>query len=131
MQQHSFGTELLVMQSMRKPKRLTIHGNDERDHHVLVKGGEDLRLDERVEQVFEIMSEVYSADAACAKAKLAIRTFKVSSSVASSETHAVAAVLHHCAITAEQRWFVRRVSDLVHLHALLTLLRCIMMHMLL
>jgi DNA-dependent protein kinase catalytic subunit len=66
------------MQSMRKPKRLTIHGNDERDYHVLVKGGEDLRLDERVEQVFEIMSEVYSADAACAKAKLAIRTFKVS-----------------------------------------------------
>jgi Phosphatidylinositol 3- and 4-kinase len=78
---NSFGTELLVMASMRKPKRLTIHGNDERDYHVLVKGGEDLRLDERVEQVFEIMSEVYSADAACAKAKLAIRTFKVSTNV--------------------------------------------------
>jgi Phosphatidylinositol 3- and 4-kinase len=82
---NSFGTELLVMQSMRKPKRLTIHGNDERDYHVLVKGGEDLRLDERVEQVFEIMSEVYSADAACAKAKLAIRTFKASVSVVCSE----------------------------------------------
>ena len=39
------------MGSLRKPKRLTIRGNDERDHMFLVKAGEDLRLDQRIEEV--------------------------------------------------------------------------------
>ena len=48
-----FGTtlQILILPSMRKPKRLTIRGNDEKDHMFLVKGGEDLRLDQRIEQV--------------------------------------------------------------------------------
>ena len=47
----SFGTQVLVMSSMRKPKRLTIRGDDERDYMFLVKAGEDLRLDQRIEEV--------------------------------------------------------------------------------
>ena len=39
------------MSSLRKPKRLTIRGNDEKDHMFLVKAGEDLRLDQRIEEV--------------------------------------------------------------------------------
>lgn len=39
------------MGSMRKPKRLTIRGDDERDYMFLVKAGEDLRLDQRIEEV--------------------------------------------------------------------------------
>lgn len=39
------------MSSIRKPKRLIIRGDDEKDHMFLVKGGEDLRLDQRIEQV--------------------------------------------------------------------------------
>jgi DNA-dependent protein kinase catalytic subunit len=39
------------MGSLRRPKRLKIHGNDEKDYPYLVKGGEDLRLDQRVQQV--------------------------------------------------------------------------------
>lgn len=39
------------MSSMRKPKRLIIRGSDEVEYPFLVKGGEDLRLDQRVEQV--------------------------------------------------------------------------------
>lgn len=34
----SFGNELLVMRSLRLPKRLTMHGDDERDHMFLVRG---------------------------------------------------------------------------------------------
>ena len=41
------------MNSMRKPKRLTIRGDDERDYMFLVKAGEDLRLDQRIEEVGE------------------------------------------------------------------------------
>ena len=39
------------MSSIRAPKRITILGNDEREYKFLVKGGEDLRLDQRIEQV--------------------------------------------------------------------------------
>lgn len=39
------------MSSMRKPKRITIRGDDEKEYMFLVKGGEDLRLDQRIEQV--------------------------------------------------------------------------------
>jgi len=40
-----------VLPSIRKPKRIIIRGDDEKDHMFLVKGGEDLRLDQRIEQV--------------------------------------------------------------------------------
>lgn len=40
-----------MLKSIRKPKRLVIRGDDEKDHMFLVKGGEDLRLDQRIEQV--------------------------------------------------------------------------------
>jgi DNA-dependent protein kinase catalytic subunit len=36
---------LLILGSIRRPKRLTVHGSNEKDYHLLVKGGEDLRLD--------------------------------------------------------------------------------------
>ena len=39
------------MSSLRKPKRITIRGDDEREYMFLIKGGEDLRMDQRVEQV--------------------------------------------------------------------------------
>ena len=45
--------QVLVLSSIRKPKRLIIRGDDEKDHMFLVKGGEDLRLDQRIEQVSE------------------------------------------------------------------------------
>lgn len=44
------------MSSIRKPKRLIIRGDDEKDHRFLVKGGEDLRLDQRIEQVSQVQS---------------------------------------------------------------------------
>ena len=33
----NFDQRVLVMSSVRKPKRLRIHGSDERDHNFLVK----------------------------------------------------------------------------------------------
>ncbi|KAI8057473.1 hypothetical protein BDF21DRAFT_349187 [Thamnidium elegans] len=51
----SFGTQVLIMESIRKPKRLTINGTDEKEYHFLVKGGEDLRLDQRIEQLFGVI----------------------------------------------------------------------------
>lgn len=39
----------LVLGSIRRPKKITVHGSNEKDYNLLVKGGEDLRLDQRVQ----------------------------------------------------------------------------------
>ena len=41
----SFKKVCLVLGSIRRPKKVTIHGNNEKDYQLLIKGGEDLRLD--------------------------------------------------------------------------------------
>ena len=46
-----FIKQVLPLTSIRKPKRITILGDDEKEYKFLVKGGEDLRLDQRIEQV--------------------------------------------------------------------------------
>jgi len=46
---------LTVMASKQKPKRLTLVGSDDKRYQVLVKGGEDVRIDQRIQQLFEIM----------------------------------------------------------------------------
>lgn len=52
-----FKKNVLTLGSIRKPKRLTINGSNEKEYDLLVKGGEDLRLDQRVQQVFKIMNK--------------------------------------------------------------------------
>lgn len=69
--------QVLVMSSLRKPKRLIIRGDDERDHMFLVKGGEDLRLDQRVEQLYHTMNQVLDRDPACSQRGLRLRTYQV------------------------------------------------------
>ena len=65
------------MSSIRRPKKIIIRGNDEKDYPFLVKGGEDLRQDQRIEQLFGIMNQVLSEDANCKQRKLTLRTYQV------------------------------------------------------
>lgn len=62
---------------MRKPKRLKMRGNDEHDYPFLVKGGEDLRLDQRIQQIFLVINEILSVDPKTSKRKLQVHTYKV------------------------------------------------------
>ena len=71
------GAELRVMDSLRKPKRITVHGSDQRDRRLLVKAGEDLRQDARVQQLFAYVSHMLLRDAACASRRLSLRTYVV------------------------------------------------------
>lgn len=73
----NFHPHLTIMRSIRRPKALTIHGDDEQDHKYLVKGGEDLRLDQRIEQLFETMNEILLRDTYCADRRLSVRTYQV------------------------------------------------------
>lgn len=65
------------MMSDKCPIRITIIGNDAKEYHYLVKHGEDLRLDERVQQLFKIMNKILSHDPACNQRKLSIATYQV------------------------------------------------------
>jgi hypothetical protein len=65
------------MASMRKPKRIIIRGHDEKEYPFLVKGGEDLRQDQRIEQLFEVMNVILSHDAACGQRNMQLRTYRV------------------------------------------------------
>ncbi|KAI9025750.1 hypothetical protein CLU79DRAFT_699113, partial [Phycomyces nitens] len=51
----SFEENIMVLQSLRKPKKICIYGSDEKEYNFLVKGGEDLRLDQRIQQLFTVI----------------------------------------------------------------------------
>ncbi|KAK2858626.1 hypothetical protein Q5P01_003246 [Channa striata] len=72
-----FDERVKVMTSIRRPKRLIIRGDDEQDHPFLVKGGEDLRQDQRIEQLFGVMNIVLSRDSACTHRGLQLQTYQV------------------------------------------------------
>ena len=72
-----FSPSILVMSSLRMPKKLTFIGSDENEYHFLVKGGEDLRLDQRVQQMFTIMNSILTSNSVCQKLKTSIKTYTV------------------------------------------------------
>ncbi|XP_030635503.1 DNA-dependent protein kinase catalytic subunit [Chanos chanos] len=72
-----FDERVKVMSSIRRPKRLIVRGDDEQDYPFLVKGGEDLRQDQRIEQLFGVMNIILSQDTACSQRNLALRTYQV------------------------------------------------------
>ncbi|KAM9332600.1 DNA-dependent protein kinase catalytic subunit [Pholidichthys leucotaenia] len=72
-----FDERVKVMSSIRRPKRLIIRGDDEKDHPFLVKGGEDLRQDQRIEQLFAVMNIVLSHNMTCTQRGLQLRTYQV------------------------------------------------------
>lgn len=65
------------MASLRKPKRIVIRGHDEKEYPFLVKGGEDLRQDQRIEQLFEVMNAILAQNAACSQRNMQLRTYRV------------------------------------------------------
>ncbi|XP_054564392.1 DNA-dependent protein kinase catalytic subunit isoform X1 [Eptesicus fuscus] len=72
-----FDERVKTMASIRKPKRIIIRGHDERDYPFLVKGGEDLRQDQRIEQLFEVMNVILSRNAACSQRNMQLQTYHV------------------------------------------------------
>ncbi|KAI1315202.1 hypothetical protein EDD11_001140 [Mortierella claussenii] len=72
-----FDQRVLVMSSIRKPKRICILGSDEKEHLFLVKGGEDLRLDQRIQQLFSLMNDIMRKDPQCSQQNISVGTYKV------------------------------------------------------
>ncbi|KAI4490660.1 hypothetical protein M0804_003604 [Polistes exclamans] len=66
-----------VMESLRKPIRITIIGDDAKDYMFLNKFGEDLRLDQRLQHTFSIINKTLNTDIACKRRHLFIDTYQV------------------------------------------------------
>ncbi|KAJ3024385.1 UNVERIFIED_CONTAM: hypothetical protein HDU68_008221 [Siphonaria sp. JEL0065] len=73
----NFDPSVLVMSSMRRPKKVVMIGSDGKEYPWLVKGGEDLRLDQRIEQMFAIMNEMVLKNQYCVRNRIAVATYKV------------------------------------------------------
>eukprot|EP01083_Nonionella_stella_P007613 21942_1 len=73
----SFDSITLIMGSLRKPKRIKLRTDDEREQMWLVKAGEDLRMDERIEEMFKMINNILCSNALCIERELVLRTYDV------------------------------------------------------
>jgi len=74
----SFAPELEVMKSKHRPRRVVIHGDNGREYTFLLKGNEDLRLDERVMQLFRLVNSLLKKDVRTRKHYLTIDRYSIS-----------------------------------------------------
>ncbi|KRY92665.1 DNA-dependent protein kinase catalytic subunit, partial [Trichinella pseudospiralis] len=72
-----FASDIEIMRSLKKPKKICIQGDDGRDYKYLVKAGEDLRQDERVQQLFDLMNGILQKQHQCSRLKARIRTYRI------------------------------------------------------
>ncbi|KAJ4716092.1 Serine/threonine-protein kinase TOR [Melia azedarach] len=73
----SFATQLVVITSKQRPRKLTIHGSDGEDYAFLLKGHEDLRQDERVMQLFGLVNTLLENARKTAEKDLSIQRYDV------------------------------------------------------
>ncbi|CAF3220178.1 unnamed protein product [Rotaria sp. Silwood2] len=74
-----FDEKILVLQSLRLPKRITIREHDENDYRFLIKVSEDIRQDQRIQALFSIMNDLYDDDTNCNQsnsAHITVQTYK-------------------------------------------------------
>ena len=56
------GTTVDIIHSKTKPKKLVIYGTDGQQYHYLLKGQEDLHLDQRVMQLLRVVNLLLNGD---------------------------------------------------------------------
>ncbi|MES1908247.1 MAG: hypothetical protein MHM6MM_001216 [Cercozoa sp. M6MM] len=72
-----FESHRLMLASMRQPQRIGIVGDDERKHRFLLKTGEDLRLDARIEQAFGVMNRCLNSHTQARRREMRVDTYAV------------------------------------------------------
>ncbi|KAJ9607992.1 serine/threonine-protein kinase M1 [Cladophialophora chaetospira] len=73
----AFADEALVLNSLQKPRRLTIRGSDGNLYNVLAKPKDDLRKDQRLMEFNNMINRFLKRDVDAAKRRLYIRTYAV------------------------------------------------------
>lgn len=72
-----FHEDVEIFCSLRRPIKITAVCSDGKSYSFLVKYGEDLRQDERIQHIQELMSDQMKADKNCSQQKLSLQTYKV------------------------------------------------------
>lgn len=72
-----FGKEIEIYRTLRKPQRLSIFASDAKTYNFLVKYSEDLRQDQRIQQLLALMTEKLRMDKNCREHNLMVQTYKV------------------------------------------------------
>ena len=72
-----FGEVVGVYLSQRYPMKIKIYCSNAKSYDFLIKSGEDLKQDQRIQQIFEIMSNKLNEDENCRNHNLFIRTYQV------------------------------------------------------
>lgn len=72
-----FGPDLNIIRSLRKPLQIKFMASDGRTYHYMVKSGENLCQDERIQQLLNVMSGLLNFDPRCKKHNIQITTYKV------------------------------------------------------
>jgi len=72
-----FITDVQVITSKQRPRKITIRGNDGKDYVFLLKGHEDLRQDERVMQLFGLVNALLARDRRTNKHDLNIQRYAI------------------------------------------------------
>lgn len=72
-----FMENVTICHSLRKPIKISAICSDGSTRSFLVKYGEDLRQDERIQHIQELMSDQMKLDRNCSQQKLSLQTYKV------------------------------------------------------
>ncbi|OLY85598.1 Phosphatidylinositol 3-kinase tor2 [Smittium mucronatum] len=73
----SFNPQLYIYSSKQRPRRILINGDDGNVYTFLLKGHEDLRQDERVMQLFDLINNLLNRDPDTSRRHLKIERFPV------------------------------------------------------
>ncbi|EAY13093.1 PIKK family atypical protein kinase [Trichomonas vaginalis G3] len=74
---HHFLPKLSVMGSKKRPRRVTIVGNNSQNYKFLLKGNEDLRLDQRVMQFFRLINAQIRRDISLSIDNVSVRCYSI------------------------------------------------------
>lgn len=72
-----FQNELAVLQSKQRPRKLIIYGSDGKEYTFLLKGREDLRLDERVMQLLALVNKLLGLNQSTLKKDLFVTRYSI------------------------------------------------------
>lgn len=72
-----FNEEISIIRSLRKPIKISCTCSDGKTYSFIAKYAEDLRRDERIQHVQELMSDQMQLDKNCSQQKLSLRSYKV------------------------------------------------------
>jgi phosphatidylinositol kinase/protein kinase (PI-3 family) len=73
----TFDPDVRVLVSKQKPICFSCVGNNGRNYEYIMKAGEDLRQDERIQLLFGIMNNIFDEDQICKERQLNIKTYRV------------------------------------------------------